>query len=356
MAGGVKCIFCGLCMGETELSGHLSGYHNIKSPILRPNQTSVGTQIDPEDRCHIWGQKKYLCDDEAEPDVFQVEPVSVPEDTGASGETSGEGAGEVISCSRFRCSACAFVNESYSTVENHIGTKHKLYKLSRRGKKFKLQPRQQEMCVRLEALRLPEKIIEGLSTNDNQSDVTGHIDCFKENVEPQENALVSSNSVRKRGRQKKNEKVQNIEESTRQTRSSLLVLESDPEVMPATRNGLQSGKNKSSKASRVKDRKIKMKQERKSKAISSLKRQSERQSITVASTDSSETPEKNLPSHPVTSDDDEDIVNVLDKLIQETEEEAVITVDDVESRSANDNTLEELDMDCIILEEVNSEQ
>ena len=112
-------------------------------------------------------------------------------------------------------------------------------------------------------------------------------------------------------RQKKNEKVQNIEESTRQTRSSLLVLESDPEVMPATKNGLQSGKNKSVKASRE-------------KWIFSM--------------------EKNLHSHPVTSDDDEDIVNVLDKLIQETEEEAVITVDDVESRSANDNTLEELDI------------
>ena len=48
----------------------------------------------------LQGQDQVQQNDEAEPDVFQVEPVSVPEDTGASGETSGEGAGEVISCSR----------------------------------------------------------------------------------------------------------------------------------------------------------------------------------------------------------------------------------------------------------------
>ena len=49
---------------------------------------------------------------------------------------------------------------------------------------------------------------------------------------------------------------------------------------------------------------------------------------------------------------DEDMVNVLYQLIQEAEEEAVITVDSEEERpeEEEDNTLEELD--CIILEPV----
>ena len=47
---------------------------------------------------------------------------------------------------------------------------------------------------------------------------------------------------------------------------------------------------------------------------------------------------------------DEDVVDVLCQLIQEAEAEAVITVEEAEESSAQDNTLEELD--CIILEQV----
>ena len=68
-AVGVKCIFCGFCLRERDLPGHLKGYHNISSLILKPNQSNAETQIEPEDRYFIYGQKRRLFDDEPEPTV-----------------------------------------------------------------------------------------------------------------------------------------------------------------------------------------------------------------------------------------------------------------------------------------------
>ena len=293
-AVGVKCIFCGICLRETELSGHLSGYHNIRSLLLRPNQSSAATQIDPEDRCYIYGQKKYI-----EPDLSESEADSVRGDISDGFET------DVEVCSRFRCSACSFVDASYSRVKTHILTNHKS---SRRGNQRTPDrlplPLRQEMLVRLEDLHLPANI------NQEQSQAE-----FRP-------------LSRGRPRKGRKYKAQTGEKTRRRTRSSTLELERGPRPRSANRRILnRDNKEKVSRISRkcVEDK------------VSTVPEvQNEKQLLLAA------------------GDEDEDIVNVLDKLIQEAEQETATTVDDMESESNHDNTLEELDLDCIILEEVNS--
>ena len=321
-AVGVKCIFCGICLRETELSGHLSGYHNIRSLLLRPNQSSAATQIDPEDRCYIYGQKKYI-----EPDLSESEADSVGGDISGGFET------DLEICSRFRCSACSFVHESYSRVKTHILTNHKSSRRRYQRTPDHLPlPQRQEMFVRLEDLHLPANI------NQDQS-------------QPESGPLVHSTAGRRgRGRPRKGRKYrdQTGEKTRRRTRLSTLELERGPRPR-TTRKRILNRDNKE-KAS-----KLKKGRSRTRKQVASVGSKSGNLGKCIEDKVSTVPEVQNEKQNLLASgDEDEDIVNVLDKLIQEAEQETATTGDDMESGSNHDNTLEELDLDCIILEEVNS--
>ena len=60
---GVKCIFCGNCLPETEVANHLQNYHQIKSFFLTPNFRDAETQIEPADRSFIYGRKSLSLDE-----------------------------------------------------------------------------------------------------------------------------------------------------------------------------------------------------------------------------------------------------------------------------------------------------
>ena len=290
-------------MREKELQGHLKGYHNISSLILKPNQSNAETQIEPDDRCFIYGQKRRLCDDEPETAAVAEsfsEDKSPPEESVIESEPSSEQ--ERSSCSRFRCSGCSFVHYNYSRVSGHIAKKHRISKLSRRKKDAEpVEAVRQEMFVKLESLHLPANIKcpSGGESFSLWSD-------SKENQEPTD----PSRTARRRGRPRKTEtREQTMRKITRKTRSSPL-------------------------------------------ADSVVKRRRGRSSVDVSCRDVEEAPPQIsvIEEHTESVETDEDIVNVLYQLIQEVEEDAVITVDSEEERCEPDNTLEELD--CIILEPV----
>jgi len=335
-AVGVKCIFCGFCLRETELQGHLSGYHNIKSLLLRPNQRNCETQIDPEDRYFIYGQKRYLCDEEAEPEVpaVEMETITVPESISGETESLVEENGNV--CARFRCPVCSFVNYGYKSVMEHIVTKHTTFKLNRRRKQLKHKPLRQEMSLKLEILHLPEHIKQRYHPNAQKSQLFTSTNS-KENVEPQQ-PLNNLEARGQRGRPRKIEcKAKVSEKFTRRTRSSLPNLESDSKRK--TRHsrseiGIQDNKHRQTKK----------------KQVSTDKRRIERQSKCLKKKNFLVHEEEHEQLLPASVDEDENIVNVLDKLFQEVEEDSIVSVDNGESGSSHDNTLEELD--CIILQEV----
>ena len=284
-------------MRERELSGHLRGYHNITSLILRPNQSNAETQIEPEDRYFIYGRKRRLCDDKPEParepEGFPEEK-SPPEASVIESESSGEP--ESPTCSRFRCSGCSFIHDTYSEVSAHIASKHKISKLSRRRKQ--VEPVRQEMFVKLESLHLPA-YIKGTHCPSSKEPLSLRSDS-KENMEPVEPSKTSM----KRGRPRKTER---RAQTPRKTRSSPLT-------------------------------------------ASMVKRRRGRSTVNLCDVESAPPPTPVSREQAESLKTDEDVVNVLCQLIQEAEEEAVATVEEGEENSAQDNTLEELD--CIILEQV----